>query len=131
MHQIIMPYADRHSQEKPRWYLEASHEPRQINAQKEAIGRGSFFKCWPFDYTDDELNLPQGHKDRIRTADLLPIDRQCREQDNNDSVLPKDWLERTGELHTALDHSFGPVTWRSLFLGDNKTQYGCFYTGMT
>ena len=67
-----------------------------MNTQNEAIGHGSFFKCWPYDYTDEEMNLPQGHEDRIRTVNLLPYDRKRCEDDDNDSVLPTDWLEHTG-----------------------------------
>ena len=126
-----MPYEDRHSQQKPCWYLEASLEPRQMNTQNQAIGHGSFFKRRAYDYTNNELNLPHGHKDRLRTVDLLPADRQCCEQDDDNSVLPSDWLECTGELHPALDRSFGPGTWKSLCMGDHKTQYGCFYNGIT
>ncbi len=129
--QIIMPYADRHSQHKPRWYVEASREPCQINSQGEAIGLGSFFNRRPFDYTDEEMNLPQGHEDRIRTVDLLPEDRKRREQEDDDSVLPSDWLERTAEISFALDHDFGKGTWKRLMMGDLMTMYGCFYTGCT
>jgi hypothetical protein len=102
-----------------------------MNVQGQATGRGSFFKHQPYDYTDEELNLLQRHKDCIRTVDLLPDDRQCREQEDDNSVLPSDWLEHTGELHPVLDCSFGPGAWKSLYLGEDKTQYGCFYTGVT
>jgi hypothetical protein len=91
-HHIFMPYEDRHSQQKPCWYLEASCEPRQMNTQNQAIGHGSFFKCRAYDYTDNKLNLPQGHKDCVCTVDLLPADRQRCEQNDDDSVLPSDWL---------------------------------------
>ena len=47
-----------------------------MNSSNEAIGLGSFFERRPYDYTKDELNLPQGHEDRIRMVDLLPIDRK-------------------------------------------------------
>ena len=116
--QIVMPYADRHSQHKPRQYVEASREPRQINSQGEAIGLGPFFQHPPYDYTNEEMNLPQGHEDRIRTIDLLPDDRKHREQDDDDSVLPTDWLQRTGEISFALDKSFGKGTWKRLMIGD-------------
>jgi hypothetical protein len=129
--QIVMPYADRHSQHKPRWYFEASGEPCQINSQGKAIGHGSFFNRRLFDYTDEEMNLPQGHEDRIRMADLLPEYKKRREQDDNDSVLPTDWLERTGKISFALDHEFGKGTWKRLMMGDLMTLYGCFYTGCT
>ena len=83
------------------------------------------------DYTDEEMNLPQGHEDRIRTVDLLPNDKKRREQDDDNSVLPTDWLEHTGEASLALDHDFGKGTWKRLMMGDLMTQYGCFYTGCT
>ncbi len=126
-----MPYADRHSQHKPRWYIEASRKPCQINSQGEAIGLGSFFNRRPFDYTDEEMNLPQGHEDCICTIDLLPTNRECHKQDDDDSVLPTDWLECTGEASLALDHDFRKGTWKRLMMGDLMTTYGCFYTGCT
>jgi hypothetical protein len=89
------------------------------------------FKHPPYDYTKDKLNLPQGHEDLVRMADLLPADRaHCKEDDDN-SILPSDWLEGTGELHTVLDCSFGPGTYQSLSIGDLLIQYGNFYTGCT
>ena len=102
-----------------------------MNTQNKAIGCGSFFKCQPYDYTDEEINLPQGHEDCICMVDLLPTNRQHHEQEDDNSFLPTDWLECTRELHPAFDHSFGPGTWKSLTMGDNKTQYGNFYTGVT
>ena len=87
-----MPYEDRHSKQKPHWYLKASRKPQQMNTQNKAIGCGcgSFFKRWPYDYTDKEFNLPQGHEDWIQTIDLLLVDRQHCKQDDNNSVLPTD-----------------------------------------
>ena len=127
-HQMVMPYADRHSQQKPRWYIEASCEPRQINYQGKAIGLGSFFKRRLFDYTNEEMNHPQGHDDCIRMIDLLPSDRECHKQDDDDSVLPIDWLEHTGKISLALNHSFGKRTWKRLMMGDHDP---VFYTGCT
>ena len=92
-----------------------------MNTQNEAIGCGSFFKHQPYDYTNKEFNLPQGHEDRICMVNLLPADRQRREQEDDNSLLPTDWLKCTGELHPALDLCFDPGTWKSLFMGDNKT----------
>jgi hypothetical protein len=100
-----------------------------VNEQNEAVRLSLFFKRVPYDYTDEELNLPQGHVDRIRTVDLTPEDRKRREDADDDSVLPTDWLERTAELHHAgLDHCFGPGTWKRLMMGDLLTQYSSFYT---
>jgi len=77
------------------------------------------------------MNLPQGHEDRIRMIDLLPDDRKRHEQEDDDSVLPTDWLEHTGEASLALDHNFGKGTWKRLMMGNLMTMYGCFYTGCT
>ena len=128
---IILPYKDRHRADKPCWYLEASREPHQINSQHEAIGCGSFFKHCPYDYPNEEFNLLQGHKDCIYMINLLPVDRARHEEDDDDSILPTDWLERTGKLHHSLDQSFGPGTWKSLMMGDLMCQYGNFYSGCT
>ena len=102
-----------------------------MNFHNKAIGLGSFFKCRPYDYTNDELNLPQGHEDRIRMVDLLPANRKRCEDENDGSVRPTDWLEHTAEAHPALDQSYGPGTWKRLMMGDRVTQYGSFYTGPT
>ena len=96
---------------------------RQVNSCNEVIGLGSFYKRRPYDYIDDELNLPQGHEDHICTVDLLPVNRKHPDEDD-DSVHPTDWLE-------CLYRSFGPGTWKRLRIGDLMTQYGCFYTGAT
>ena len=126
---FVLPHHDRHRDDPPRWYREISRAPRQVNDQNDAIGLGSFFKRDPYDYTDEELNLPQGHADRIRTVDLLPEDRKRREDADDDSILPSDWLERTAELHRAgLDHCHGVGTWRRLMMGDLMSQYGAFHT---
>ena len=118
---IFLLYVDRHSTDKPRLYCKASQEPHQMNSRHKAIGHGSFFKHRPYDYTDDKFNLPQGHEDCNRMVDMLPADRaHCNESDN-DSVLPSNWLECTGEIHPLLDLSFGTGTWKSLSMGDLKT----------
>jgi hypothetical protein len=87
---------------------------------------GLFLKHRPYDYTNDESNLLQGHDDHICTVDLLPTDRARREEDDNNSILPSDWLECTGEIHNLLDLSFGPGNWKSLSMGDLMTQYRNF-----
>ena len=102
-----------------------------MNSQGKAIGHGSFFKCWPYDYTDEEMNLPQGHEDCIRMVNLLPADRKRCEQDDDVSVLPTDWLKHTADASLALDCSFSPGTWKRVMMVDIMTQYGCFYTGCT
>ena len=126
---FILPHHNRNSKNHPRWYLEISQEPRQVNEQNKAISLGSFFKRDAYDYTDEDLNLPQGHTDCIRTVNLLPEDRKHHEDADDDSVLPTDWLERTAELHHAgLDHCFGRGTWKRLIMGDLLYQYSSFYT---
>ena len=64
-------------------------------------------------------------------VDLLPTDRKCNEEEEDDSVLLSDWLECTGKIHPSLDLSFCKGTWKSLFMGDLKTQYRNFYMGCT
>ena len=86
---IVLSQHGRHSKEKPRWYLKISQEPHQVNSHNKAIGLGLFFKHQPYDYTNDELNLPQGHEDRICMVDLLPANRKQHEDEADDSVLPQ------------------------------------------
>jgi hypothetical protein len=52
-----------------------------------------FFKHRLYNNTNDKFNLWQGHEDHIRMVNLLPANRACREEDNDDSVLPNDWLK--------------------------------------
>ena len=74
------------------------------------------FQTSPYDYTNEEFNLPQGHEDRIRMVDLLPASRHHHEQEDDDSLLPTDWLEHTG----------GPGTWKSLTMGTTKPNMAIF-----
>ena len=60
----------------------------------------------------------------MKMVDLLPANRKRRKDEDNDSVLPTDWLECTVEAHPSLDQSFGPGTWKCLMMGDLMTQYG-------
>ena len=57
-------------------------------------------------------------------VDLLPVDRKWHADEDDDSICPTDWLERTSEAHPALDRSFGPGRWKCLMMGDLMTQYG-------
>ena len=61
-------------------------------------------------------------------VDLLPADRKWHEDEDDDSVLPRDWLECTSETHPSLDWRFGPGMWKCLMMGDLIAQYGSFYT---
>jgi hypothetical protein len=83
-----------------------------VDAQNNAIRLGSFFKSRSYNYTDEELNLPQGHVNPIRTVDLTPEDQKRCQDADDDSVLLTDWLERTTELHPSLNRTFGPRTCR-------------------
>jgi len=118
---IVLPHYNRHSEETPRWYLEISRDPCQVSSHNEAIGLGSFFKCQPYDYTDNELNLPQGHEDHIHMVDLLPTDRKRREDEDDASDVPTDWVEHTEATHHSLSRSFGPGTWKCVMMGDLMT----------
>ena len=48
------------------------------------------------DYSLEELSAAQGHKDRVRTVDLISYDRFERSKDSDDSEEPSDWEWRTG-----------------------------------
>jgi hypothetical protein len=98
-----------------------------VKAQYEAVGLGSFFKHRSYDYTNEELNLSQGHTDRIHSINLTPKDQTRLEDTGDDSVLPTDWLECTAEIHPSLDLTFGSRIWRRLAIGDLMTQYGSIY----
>ena len=82
-----------------------------------------FFKRWSRDYTNEECDLPQGHKDCICTVDLLPEDLQHRTEADDDSMLATNWLEYTGELHPLLDILFGKGTLKRFSMGDLHTEY--------
>jgi len=102
-----------------------------MNSQGQAIGRGSFYKLWSRDYTNEECDLPQGHKDRIRMVDLLPEATKCLADVGNDSMLATNWLEHTGELYPSLNILFGKGTFPRFAMGDLCLAYGNFYTGVT
>jgi hypothetical protein len=87
---IVLPHHDKHRNNPPRWYLELLREPPLVNAQNKAVGLGSFFKRHSYNYTNEELNLPQGHADHICTIDLTPKDQKRCENADDDSVLPTD-----------------------------------------
>ena len=76
-HAPILPYYDHHGQEEPGWCCEASQDPCQTNSHSHAIGRGSFYKHLPRDYTDKEHDLPQGHEDYIRINLHLDDAKRC------------------------------------------------------
>jgi hypothetical protein len=43
-------------------------------------------------------------------VNLFPEDRKHREDTDDDSVMPTDWLEHRGELHPVHDISFDSGT---------------------
>ena len=53
----------------------------------------------PFKYTRHELDLEQGHKDRVRTADCMHNDQRRRRGFRDDSQEPSDWKDRTSLSH--------------------------------
>ena len=48
-------------------------------------------------YTCEEYYAPQGHKDRVRTADLMPEDTIHYELKDDDSLKASDWRERMSQ----------------------------------
>jgi hypothetical protein len=66
----------------------------------------------------------------IVSVDLLPDDKKHHEDMGDDSVMPTDWLECTGELHPEHDISFGKGTWKRFLVGELKIQYGQVCVGV-
>ena len=71
-------------------------KPILRDSNGKAIGRGSFWRREPFDYSDYERDLPQGDYDRIRSQDLTVADRILRDEADDISVQSSDWKWRTG-----------------------------------
>ena len=51
----------------------------------------------PGNYSRDEFQAPQGHDDRVRTADCHKTDQLIRQSEGNDSELESDWYLRTSK----------------------------------
>ena len=66
------------------------------NKEGRREGFGSWFGRRYGNYSLEEHSAAQGHKDRVRTADLIGNDRFERNQDSDDSKKPSDWEWRTG-----------------------------------
>ena len=75
---------------------ESVRKPILRDSNGKAIGRGSFWRREPFDYSDYERDLPQGDYDRIRSQDLTVADRILRDEADDISVQSSDWRFRTG-----------------------------------
>ena len=58
-------------------------------------GFGSFYRRKPGNYSEAEFLARPGHKDRIRTQDCTLGDQAERELNDDDSLLPSDWADRT------------------------------------
>ena len=65
--------------------------------QDRKVDFGSCYERQYEDYTCEEYYAPQGHKDRVHTADLTPQDIINRELKDGDSLKDSDWRERTGQ----------------------------------
>ena len=87
-----------------RWVREMARGKSETDRDGVPVGFGSFYKRCPGIYSQEELEAPQGHADRVRTADLIPEHKYAREQDDDDSELESDWHDRTSvdpDLHRA------------------------------
>ena len=73
-----------------------------MNCQGEAIGQVSLFKHQPFDYVDEDHDLPQGHENYIRMFNLLPKNKKLHEKIENEPVMLWDWPKCTGANFTLL-----------------------------
>ena len=61
-------------------------KPILRDSNGKAIGRGSFWFCEAFDYSEYERDLPQEDYDRIRSQDLTFTNRQQRVAHDDISV---------------------------------------------
>ena len=82
--------------DKPRWTKEKTLQPCATDDQDRKVGYGSYYKRAYADYTCEEMLAKQGRSVRVRTKDLIPLDRVKRELAGDDSDLESDWLDRTG-----------------------------------
>ena len=80
---------------RARWLDEVARAKVKRNKNGKAKGFGSWYDRKPGDYSKAELEAPQGHLDRVRTADLRPEHRAERELTDDDSHKPSDWGDRT------------------------------------
>ena len=78
----------------PRWYSERTRGKSYLN-DGEPTGFGSWYKRKPGHYSIEEFGAPQGHADRVRTADCTYEDQSKRIEEEDDSELESDWQDRT------------------------------------
>ena len=88
--------------ENPRWEKEKSRKDIHRGAKGKPEGTGSWYNRVPGDYSKEELLLPQGHQDRVRTADLHTVDQFQRDKKDDVSDKESDWEDRT---------SVDPIKW--------------------
>ena len=97
---------------------EIARKPIQRDPNGKTIGRGSFWQCQPFDYSDRERDLPKTHSDRICTQDLTFADCTKRGAKDNVSVDSRnpdrerdsDWEIRTGVRMTTRYITFNRIS---------------------
>ena len=80
-----------------RWTKEQPRKACALGMQDRKVDFGSCYERQYEDYTCEEYYAPQGHKDRVHTADLTPQDIINRELKDGDSLKDSDWRERTGQ----------------------------------
>ena len=95
--------------------------PIRRDKNKVPIGQGSFWQRNSFDYSQAELWASQGHKDRIRTADLTFADRQKCNADDDCSVQtlnPEKDKDSDWSQHTVLNMRTRDETYALMFISD-------------
>ena len=78
----------------PRWYTKRTRGKSYLN-DGTPTGFGSWYKRKPGHYSIEEFGAPRGHADRVRTADCIYEDQSKRIEEEDDSELESDWLDRT------------------------------------
>ena len=69
-----------------RWNSEKPRTENSLDEQDKKVRFGSWYNRKYDDYTCEEMYVPQGHKDRVRTADLPPEDAMDRKIRDDDSI---------------------------------------------
>lgn len=75
------------SEQSARWHRESGCERSKRNSKGEALGFGSWMNRLPGNYSRNEFQVPQGHDDRVRTADCHRVDQLTRQAEGDDSEL--------------------------------------------
>jgi hypothetical protein len=68
-----------------------------------SVGIGSWYNWQPFDYINEESDLPQGHKDQVRIINLLAEDEKHCGKDDGILLLQSYLFEHTGQLHSSVE----------------------------